>query len=244
MAAKGPFLAIFGHFPDMPWPDQTLIKFNQLVWSLPGELWHQKVIFGHFWPFFAIFGHIGGLWHPPEAFLDPGKGPNTLPQMCPGQIKPWSFLINQFGASKVTFVSKRSFWLFFCHFWPFLATLTAYGAPQRPSRTQEKAQTCCPRRVLAGSNLDQVWSTIFGPPGRLTVKMAILVGFWPFFCHKWFKMTRSRWAARWSRSNSTPMSAPVSQFSPKDNFLNTPPLKHTVLRLAKYAKSPKSNMAV
>ena len=48
----------------------------------------------------------------------------------------------------------------------------------------------------------------------------------------------------WSRSNSTPMSAPVSQFSPKDNFLNPPPLKHTVLRLAKYAKSPKSNMAV
>ena len=57
--------------PDMPWPDQTLIKFNQPVWSLPGELWHQKVIFGHFWPFFAIFGHIGGLWRPPEAFLYP-----------------------------------------------------------------------------------------------------------------------------------------------------------------------------
>ena len=124
------------------------------------------------------------------------------------------------------------------------ALLTAYGAPQRPSQTQEKAQTYCPRRVLAGSNLDQVWSTIFGPPGRLTVTMAILGDFWPFFWHKWFKMTWSRWAARWSRSNSTPMSAPVSQFSPKDNFLNPPPLKHTVLRLAKYAKSPKSNMAV
>ena len=39
--------------PDMPWPDQTLIKFNQAVWSLPGELWHQKVIFGHFLPFSA-----------------------------------------------------------------------------------------------------------------------------------------------------------------------------------------------
>ena len=43
--------------PDVPWPDETLIKFNQPVWSLPGELWHQKVIF-------AIFGHFRPLWRP------------------------------------------------------------------------------------------------------------------------------------------------------------------------------------
>ena len=73
--------------PDVPWPVQTLIKFDQPVWSLQGDLWLKKVVL-------AIFGKIS-------------------------------------------------------------ATLAAYGAPQRPSRTRENAQTHCPMRVLAGSNLDQ-----------------------------------------------------------------------------------------
>ena len=48
--------------PDVSCPDQTLIKFDQPIWGLQGDLWLQKPIFGHFWPFFghflAIFGHI------------------------------------------------------------------------------------------------------------------------------------------------------------------------------------------
>ena len=72
---------------------------------------------GNFWPFLAIFGHIGGLWHPPEAFLDPGKGPNTLPQMCPGQIifdQPFWSLQGDFCLQKVFLI----FFAIFGHFWP------------------------------------------------------------------------------------------------------------------------------
>ena len=146
---------------------------------------------------------------PPRACPDPGKGPNTSSQMCPVQIKPWSSLINQFGASRVTYGSKRPF---LAIFWPFLATLAAYGGPPGPARTREKAQTHRPRCVLARSNLDQVWSTSLGPPVSLTVTNVILGHFWPFFGQKWVKMTWSTSAAGWSRLNSTPASAPVSWF--------------------------------
>ena len=90
--ALGPFLAIFGYFwglwrppknlsgprkrpkhiaTDVPWPYQTLIKFDQPVWSLQGDLWLKKVIFGHFWP----------LWRPmapPRGLPGPGKTPKHI----------------------------------------------------------------------------------------------------------------------------------------------------------------------
>ena len=69
-------------------------------------------------PFLEFFGFFGGLWCPLKAFLYPWKSPNTLFQMWPGQIKPWSSLINQFGSSRVIYGTKSSFLPFlaiFCH---------------------------------------------------------------------------------------------------------------------------------
>ena len=74
--------------PDVPWPDQTLIIFDQPVWSLQGDFCLQKVFLIIFLPFLAIFGYFDGLWRPPEAFPDPRKGPNILSQTCPSWIKP------------------------------------------------------------------------------------------------------------------------------------------------------------
>ena len=61
--------------PDKPCPDQTLIKFDQPVWSLQGDLALQKVIFG-------LFGLFGGLTH-----FD------TFSQMCPGQYFCWTCIM-------------------------------------------------------------------------------------------------------------------------------------------------------
>ena len=95
---KRSFLAIFCHFrphwrpmapprglslpvknpkhivPDVPWPVQTLIKFDQPVWSLQGDLWLKKVVL-------AIFGNFRPLWRPmapPRGLPGPGKTPKHI----------------------------------------------------------------------------------------------------------------------------------------------------------------------
>ena len=57
--------------PDVSCPDQALIKFDQPIWGLQGDLWLQKAIFGHFWP----------LWRPmaaPRGLPGPGKRPKHI----------------------------------------------------------------------------------------------------------------------------------------------------------------------
>ena len=86
--------------------------------SLINQFGASRVTYGSKRPFLAIFGHFGGLWRPPGACPDPGKGPNTSSQMCPGQIKPWSSLINQFGASREPDGHNCNFGPFLAVFWP------------------------------------------------------------------------------------------------------------------------------
>ena len=60
--------------PDEPCPDQTLIKFDQPVWSLQGDLWLKKVVL-------AIFGNFRPLWRPmapPRGLPGPGKTPKHI----------------------------------------------------------------------------------------------------------------------------------------------------------------------
>ena len=66
--------------PDVPWPDHTLIKFNQPVWSLPGELWHQKIIFGHFRPHWQPMA-------PPRGLLLPVKNPKHIVPDVPWPVQ-------------------------------------------------------------------------------------------------------------------------------------------------------------
>ena len=135
--------------PDVPWPVQTLIKFDQPVWSLQGDLWFKRSFFCHFRPHWRLMA-------PPRGLSGPRKRSKHIAPYVPWPDQTLIIFDQPVWSLQGDFCLQKVFLIIFCHFWPFLATLTACGAPQRPSRTQEKAQTYCPRRVLAGSNLDQV----------------------------------------------------------------------------------------
>ena len=69
----------------------------------------------------AILRRFEVLWRPPMAILDPGKGPNTLPRMCPDLIQPRSTQIHQFEAARPTYGNKRAIYGLFEPFWDPLA---------------------------------------------------------------------------------------------------------------------------
>jgi hypothetical protein len=112
---------------------------------------------------------------PPRACPDPGKGPNTSSQMCPVQIKPWSSLINQFGASRVTYGSKRPFLAIFWPFWrPMAASQGLPGPGKRPIHIVPDVS--CPDQALI--KFDQ---PIWGLQGDLWLQKAIFGHFWPLW---------------------------------------------------------------
>ena len=127
-------------------------QHQEYIWTFPGyeQAFKGRHIPPALGPFLAIFGYVWGLWCPPKNLSGPRKRLNPF---YPDLLCPYQTLNNFYQP----FCGLQGYlWLQRGHFWPISVTLTAYGAPQRRFRTQEKAQTYCYRCALALSNLDQV----------------------------------------------------------------------------------------
>ena len=147
----------------------------------------------------AILDHFGALWRPPMAIPDPGKGPNTSPQMCTDLIQPRSTLIHQFGAARPAYGPKRSISGNFGPFWGPMAPPNGHSGPGKGSQhIVPDVHGLDPTSIHADP---PVWSR----QACIWPDVPFMAIFGQFLAIKRVKMAGSKAAGVGSRSNSTPL---------------------------------------
>ena len=96
---------------DVPWPDQTLIKFDQPVWSLQGDLWFKRSFFCHFRPHWRLMA-------PPRGLSGPRKRSKHIAPDVPWPDQTLIIFDQPVWSLQGDFCLQKVFLIIFCHFWP------------------------------------------------------------------------------------------------------------------------------
>ena len=173
--------------------------------------------YGHKMAILAHLSHFEGIWRPPMVIIDPGKGPNTSPRVCPNLFQPCSTLFHQFGTTRSAFGRKR----------PFLAVLDPVwgpsGAPIWPSLTRETVSMHHRGYALPCSTLVPLCSTSLEPPDSLMAQKGRFWPFWTLFGHISGQNGWNKSVAHWNKSILTKTKQKTSLVVMENQLRKCPP---------------------